>query len=70
MGRAGSGLTDAMLLHILREVVPANCTFKTKPKLDKEVDIWVKPEKLCEVRYLGFGSNGHLRFPTFRRLRR
>lgn len=68
MGCAGSGLTDEMLLHILRQIKPGVCPFGITPKLDKELLTWAKPEMLCEIRYLGYGSEGHLRFPTFRRL--
>lgn len=69
VGCAGSGLTDTMLLHILQEIKPGYCPFSRLPELDREVLAWVKPEVRCEIRYLGFGSKGHLRFPTFRRLK-
>jgi len=70
VGCAGSGLTDAMLSYILRGIKCANCPFEQVPKLDKELLYWAIPDLRCEIRYLGFGSNGHLRFPTFRRLKR
>lgn len=70
IGCAGSGLTEGMLKHILQVVVPGRCPFGVVPALDKEVLTWVMPQLLCEVRFLGLGSNGHLRFPTFRKLLR
>lgn len=69
VGCAGSGLTEEMITYILRVIKPTNCPFSRVPKLDKQVLVWVKPELVCEIRYLGFGSEEHLRFPTFRRLR-
>jgi len=68
VGCAGSGLNGAMLDYILQAVTPAECALKQAPKLDSLV--WCKPELFCEVRYLGYGSEGHLRFPTFRKLLR
>lgn len=68
VGCAGSGLTDQMLSYILRVIKPSDCPFNQVPKLDREVLAWVKPEQKCEIRYLGRGSEGHLRFPTFRKL--
>jgi len=68
VGCAGSGLNGAMLDYILQAVTPTECALKQAPKLDSLV--WCKPELFCEVRYLGYGSEGHLRFPTFRKLLR
>lgn len=70
IGCAGSGLTEGMLKHILQVVVPGRCPFAVVPRLDKEVLTWVIPQLLCEVRFMGLGSNGHLRFPSFRKLLR
>ncbi len=69
VGCAGSGLAEGMLRHILEVVVPGPCPFRVVPSLDKEVLTWVSPQLVCEVRFMGLGSNGHLRFPTFRKLR-
>jgi len=69
VGCAGSGLTDVMLNRILRLDRVDKCPFKQIPDLDRKLLTWIMPNMLCEVRYLGFGSNGHIRFPSFRRLK-
>ena len=70
-GNVGSGFGSEALNHILKLALPLQtdtCPFAEKPQLDREVMFWVSPELACEVRYLGVGSNGHMRFPTFRKL--
>lgn len=70
VGCAGSGLTQNMLKRILQAVTPSDCCYLvSRPHLDKPLLTWVKPHLQCEVRFLGTGSNGHLRFPTFRGLK-
>jgi len=69
VGCAGSGLTDRMLFDLNTGIRPDQCPFSTPPALDKEVLRWTKPSLTCEIRYLGYGSQGHLRFPTFRKLK-
>lgn len=68
VGCAGSGLTELMRAYLLGQMTPAGCPFLEMPKLTKQVLLWSKPLRACEIRHLGYGSDGHLRFPTFRRL--
>lgn len=70
IGNAGSGFSEEMLRslsHIL-DGLKGECPFAEAPKVDRGVKFWVRPFLWCEVRYLEYGSDGKLRFPTFRRL--
>lgn len=69
MGNVGSGFTEP-LLHSLSDLFDntgGECPFPATPDTDREVKMWLQPFLKCEVRFLGLGSEGKLRFPTFRR---
>lgn len=69
-GEVGSGFTQDMLLSIdkILSKIKSECPFKVKPKIEKEVKLWVEPILTCEVRYFEKAENG-LRFPSFRGLK-
>ena len=71
VGNVGSGFSEAMLqslLPILEGLKQADSPFPHPVKLDRGLKFWIKPFVWCEVRYLEVGSDGKLRFPTFRKL--
>jgi bifunctional non-homologous end joining protein LigD len=69
-GAAGSGLDEATLAE-LRESLPP--TRIAKPQLENVPQlpgmVFVKPERVCEVRYTEVTSTGMLRHPVFLRMR-
>ena len=69
VGRVGTGFTEEFLekLRETLERIKVPKPVVVNPP-DDETD-WVKPEMVCEVEYLEFTSNYHLRAPVFRRLR-
>ena len=70
LGNVGSGFSEEMLASLLKllDGLKGECPFAQVPKLDRQLKWWVKPFLCCEVRYLEYGADGKLRFPTFRRL--
>jgi bifunctional non-homologous end joining protein LigD len=70
VGRAGSGLSEDELSFINKEAMrlAGSCPFKIPPPIEG-VKIWLKPELICEVKYLEFTSDLKLRAPSFIRLR-
>ncbi|MBW2673831.1 MAG: hypothetical protein JRD89_10530 [Deltaproteobacteria bacterium] len=70
VGNAGSGFSEEMLATVLKLAsgLKGDCPFPEAPKMDRAVKFWVEPFLWCEVRYLEYGSDGKLRFPTFRGL--
>jgi len=69
VGNAGSGLDDSELRHLLGILnsLKGDSPF-VKADVDRPVKFWTRPAIKVEVRYLERGSDGKLRFPTFRRL--
>ncbi len=69
VGRVGTGFTEEFL-EKLRKTLD-KIKVQDPPVADPPEDEtdWVKPEMVCEVEYLEFTSNYHLRAPVFRRLR-
>ena len=69
VGNAGSGLDDSELKHLLAvlSLLKGDSPF-TRADIDRPVKFWTKPAIKVEVRYLERGSDGKLRFPTFRKL--
>ncbi len=71
IGRAGGGFTDRLLEEVhakLAPLVQTKCPFKEKPKTDTR-PTWVRPELVCEVNFLTWGGDGHVREPIFMGLR-
>lgn len=72
VGNVGSGFTEESLAEVLKALTPlvSECPFTKMPPVNKRVKAWVKPILKCEVRYLEKGVEGHLRFPSFRGIKR
>ncbi|MCA9649876.1 MAG: DNA ligase D [Myxococcales bacterium] len=70
-GRVGTGLADALLVELRRRldglVVGAPPCPIGSPS--GRVDVWVRPELCCEVRYRQRTEDGLLRLPVFVRMR-
>jgi len=71
VGNVGSGFDQQQL----RELLGYFITLKGlgpfgEVDIGRPVKFWTKPIVKCEVRYLERGSDGKLRFPTFRKLER
>jgi len=70
VGCVGTGFDDLtlkLLLSKLHTLKSDKCQLQGMV-LDREVLFFTEPKLCCEVRYLAYGSEGHLRFPSFRRL--
>ena len=70
MGRVGTGFTERYLealRPVLDKLVVQEPTVKSYP--EHPVTIWVRPELVAEVEYLMLTNDGHMRAPSFRRLR-
>ncbi|MGA2185479.1 MAG: DNA ligase D [Bryobacteraceae bacterium] len=71
VGQVGTGFTDKSLAEIhgrLEPLVTKKSPFAKAPKVDRRIT-WVKPELVCEVKYLEFTPDGQLRAPVFLGLR-
>ena len=69
IGRVGTGFTEEFLTNLrakLDKMIVPSPPVVNPPESETE---WVRPEIVCEVEYLEFTSNYHLRAPVFRRLR-
>lgn len=70
IGKVGTGLSgdDVRMLRALLEPIETEDPPVDVPASYRDIR-WVKPEHVCEVRYLEFGKQGMLRNPSFLRLR-
>lgn len=69
-GNVGTGFTGKVLSTIFEQLQPL--TIKKSPfNKDEEIPAvtWVKPSLVCAVKYSGWGSDNHLRAPSFLGLR-
>lgn len=70
VGKVGTGFTDLFLeglhaqLNVLRVKEQVSLEYAEKGAVQ-----WVRPELVCEVKYLEFTDAGKLRAPVFKRLR-
>ena len=72
VGQVGTGFTDASLPEIYAQLEPRiveKSPFAQKMKRQLRDITWVKPELVCEVKYLEFTPDGLLRAPVFLGLR-
>src|SRR5581483_262877 len=72
VGNVGTGFSErtidelrAKLEPLRRETTP----FPAEPKIRKGGVVWVEPELVCEVEFLEWTHDGHLRAPSFQGLR-
>lgn len=70
VGNVGSGFNNELLqrLSLVLPQIKGNCPFAEVPDIGRELKCWVMPFLWCEIRFLEYGSDGKLRFPTFRKL--
>ena len=71
VGQVGTGFNDKTLADIfsrLKPLITNKSPFAKTTKMLRQVT-WVKPELVCEVKYLEFTPDGQLRAPVFLGLR-
>jgi bifunctional non-homologous end joining protein LigD len=70
-GSVGTGFNDKLLYETMRRMGPLaqpKCPFKVKPA-DKRDALWISPEIACEIKFMDWTRDGHLRNPVFMRFR-
>jgi bifunctional non-homologous end joining protein LigD len=70
-GQVGTGFTEKTIRDIsakLQPLITAKSPFQSAPKIPREVT-WVRPELVCEVRFVEWTPDGQLRAPAFLGLR-
>jgi bifunctional non-homologous end joining protein LigD len=70
-GQVGTGFDQKLMKEIhsrLKPLVTKTCPIQPKPKL-KDPVTWVRPEVVCQVRFLDWTQDGMLRAPVFVGLR-
>jgi len=69
VGNVGSGFDQRQLRELAAyfSILKADCPFE-QVEVGRPVKLWAKPVVRCEVRFLEWGKDGKLRFPTFIRL--
>lgn len=71
VGQVGTGFDHKQMKAIyarLEPLISKTCPFAVKPKI-KDPVTWVRPELVCEVRFLEWTQDGILRAPVFAGLR-
>lgn len=71
IGHTGGGFTDSLLEEVYKILVPLaqkKSPFAVAPKTNMPVT-WVKPVRVCEVKFSGWTEGGHMRHPVFIGLR-
>ncbi len=75
VGNVGTGFTEKTIEELLEKLRPLEretTPFATAPKMPKVRKgdvVWVEPELVCEVEFLEWTHDGHLRAPSFQGLR-
>jgi len=69
VGNVGSGFDQQQLKELTAcfSALKGDCPFE-QADVGRPVKFWTKPVARCEVRFLEWGADGKLRFPTFRGL--
>ena len=70
-GQVGTGFDQKLMKAIharLKPLITKTCPFHPKPKI-KDPVTWIKPEVVCQVRFLDWTQDGMLRAPVFVALR-
>ncbi|HUI81105.1 MAG TPA: DNA ligase D [Bryobacteraceae bacterium] len=71
VGNVGTGFDQKMLKFLhgrLKPLVTDQCPFAERPRPDKGMT-WVRPELVCQVKYLSWTQDARLRAPVFEGLR-
>lgn len=69
-GNVGTGFDQKMLAAIhsrIQPLITSHCPFDDKPKIPHVT--WVRPEIVCEIKFLNWTGDGRLRAPVFAGLR-
>jgi len=74
IGNCGTGFTDTSLKELheaFEELRTDECPFAEKPVMTgaKGSPVWIKPELVCNIKYLEWTHDNHLRNPVFLGLR-
>ena len=75
VGNCGTGFTDAEIDRLLAKLRPLErktSPFSTVPKMPRvrKTDVvWVEPKLVCEVEFVEWTHDGHLRVPAYKGLR-
>lgn len=69
VGTGFSGQETFRLYEALSAMTTSSCPFATIPREEIRRSFWVTPRLVCTVEYLTLTGAGHLRHPTYRRLR-
>lgn len=69
IGRVGTGFTEEFLQNLLEQLRPLQIKNAPVKYLGKEKINWVKPELVCEVKFLEISKDNILRAPVFLRMR-
>jgi bifunctional non-homologous end joining protein LigD len=69
VGRVGTGFTEEFLVNLRKTLDGIRMPDPPVVNPPEDETEWVRPEMVCEVEYLEFTPNYHLRAPVFRRLR-
>jgi len=75
VGNVGTGFTERVIDDLLARLEPLRretTPFPAEPKMPKVRKgdvVWVEPELVCEVEFLEWTHDGHLRAPSFQGLR-
>jgi bifunctional non-homologous end joining protein LigD len=69
IGNVGSGFDQQELKELATRLttLKGDCPFE-RVEVGRPVKLWARPVVQCEVKFLEWGSDGKLRFPTFRKL--
>ncbi len=71
VGQVGTGFNDKSIRDIydrLKPLITTRSPFRRKPKINRDVT-WVRPELVCEVRFVEWTQDNQLRAPAFLGLR-
>jgi len=69
IGSVGTGLTERLMENLLPVIQELETMVEIfDPPKSKEIT-WISPRIVCEVEYLELTRNGHLRAPSFKRIR-
>ncbi len=75
VGNVGTGFTEKTIAELLAKLRPLErktspfAAVPKMPKVRKGDVVWVEPELVCEVEFLEWTHDGHLRAPSFQGLR-
>ncbi|MDD1771248.1 MAG: non-homologous end-joining DNA ligase [Methanomassiliicoccales archaeon] len=69
VGKVGTGFDEAFLHELKPRLDAIRSDEPTAEEGPEGGIIWVRPEMVCEVEFLEFTGNGHMRAPSFRGIR-